>query len=265
MRRYQVRKRRKAPCVTHLQYFSVVNHKSGHRSTYRYHNRFNPLPPDATPLGTRRWSWCAQYRHAHTCASPLHAVRNGTRRAEDKPSLMDNLATTMPPSAPSVAGEARCASTGGHQRRAIASSYRSAACACGSPRRTARSADAQRARPLASQCSPRALHRRQIGPDVKRRGPPLRRRCHFAPRTAVGAGHHTSVPARLERRRGCVRHACTSRSTRCCTHRAPHIVAAARSEAVAPNWTARPIWASSTHSRMPTQARRARGEPTHLG
>lgn len=103
MRRYQVRKRRKAPCVTHLQYFSVVNHKSPqiHRTTIVSIR----LPPGRDPLGTRRWSWCAQYRHAHTCASPLHTVRNGTRRAEDKPSLMDNLATTMPPSAPSVAGE----------------------------------------------------------------------------------------------------------------------------------------------------------------
>lgn len=104
MRRYQVRKRRKAPCVTHLQYFSVVNHKSRDRSTYAQSFQ-SPSSARRDPLGTRRWSWCAQYRHAHTCASPLHTVRNGTRRAEDKPSLMDNLATTMPPSAPSVAGE----------------------------------------------------------------------------------------------------------------------------------------------------------------
>ena len=103
MRRYQVRKRRKAPCVTHLQYFSVVNHKS---PQIHIPQSFQESPSARRdPLGTRRWSWCAQYRHAHTCASPLHAVRNGTRRAEDKPSLMDNLATTMPPSAPSVAGE----------------------------------------------------------------------------------------------------------------------------------------------------------------
>jgi hypothetical protein len=40
MRRYQVRKRRKAPCVTQLQYFSVVNHKSPQIPPY--HNRFNP-------------------------------------------------------------------------------------------------------------------------------------------------------------------------------------------------------------------------------
>jgi hypothetical protein len=107
MRRYQVRKRRKAPCVTHLQYFSVVNHKSPQIPPYHNLSTIVSIPRSARrdPLGTRRWSWCAQYRHAHTCASPLHTVRNGTRRAEDKPSLMDNLATTMPPSAPSVAGE----------------------------------------------------------------------------------------------------------------------------------------------------------------